>query len=137
MGSENYPAIITCMTAHNRDADLAAMLEAARMLPDKNERTTCGCHSTRGSRIISLDRTTEKRGTGERAVVCAKGRFRSANSVCQLLTDGQDNHAIAASLGISINTVEKHLKNIYRKLDVTSRTEAVHWWVEKGTDFHT
>jgi DNA-binding NarL/FixJ family response regulator len=55
--------------------------------------------------------------------------------VLLLLADGQDNHAIAANLGISINTVEKHLRNIYNKLGVTSRTEAIHWWMEKGTDF--
>jgi DNA-binding NarL/FixJ family response regulator len=57
--------------------------------------------------------------------------------VLQLLTEGENNKKIAASLGISINTVEKHLKNLYEKLGVTSRTEAVHWWVEKGTDFRT
>jgi len=41
------------------------------------------------------------------------------------------------SLGISVDTVEKHLKSIYKKLGVTSRTEAVVWWLEKGTDFRT
>jgi DNA-binding NarL/FixJ family response regulator len=60
-----------------------------------------------------------------------------AREVLQLLTKGKDNHGIAESLTISINAVEKHLKNIYAKLEVTSRTEAVHWWVEKGTDFRT
>ena len=57
--------------------------------------------------------------------------------VLQLLTEGADNKHIETSLGISINTVEKHLKNLYEKLGVNSRTEAVHWWVEKGTDFRT
>ena len=57
--------------------------------------------------------------------------------VLQLLSEGHDNHSIAASLDISINTVEKHLKNIYQKLGVSSRSEAIHWWVEKGTDFRT
>lgn len=32
---------------------------------------------------------------------------------------------IAADYNISINTVKKHLKNIYRKLSVGKRTEAV------------
>ena len=57
--------------------------------------------------------------------------------VLQLLTEGKDNNAIAESLKISINTVEKHLKSIYNTLEVTSRAEAIHWWVEKGTDFRT
>jgi len=55
--------------------------------------------------------------------------------VLQLLTEGLENKAIAASLGISINTVEKHLANIYKNLGVTSRAEAIHWWLEKITDF--
>jgi len=55
--------------------------------------------------------------------------------VLQILTEGADNNAIAASLEITINTVEKHLANIYKKLGMTSRTEAILWWLEKGTDF--
>jgi len=53
--------------------------------------------------------------------------------VLQMLTEGAENNAIAASLGITVNTVEKHLKNIYRKLGTTSRAEAILWWVEKNT----
>lgn len=40
-------------------------------------------------------------------------------------TQGQDNKAIAAQLNISVSTVRKHLENIYLKLQVSSRTEAV------------
>lgn len=45
--------------------------------------------------------------------------------VIGLLLQGKSNKQIALSLNISQNTVEYHLKNIYRKLDVGSRTEAV------------
>jgi DNA-binding NarL/FixJ family response regulator len=57
--------------------------------------------------------------------------------VLQLLTEGTDNNGIASSLNVSIHTVEKHLRNVFKKLGVTSRTEAILWWVEKGTDFRT
>lgn len=40
-------------------------------------------------------------------------------------TQGQNNKAIAAQLNISVSTVRKHLENIYLKLQVSSRTEAV------------
>jgi DNA-binding CsgD family transcriptional regulator len=40
-------------------------------------------------------------------------------------TQGQDNKAISAQLNISVSTVRKHLENIYLKLQVGSRTEAV------------
>lgn len=45
--------------------------------------------------------------------------------VTELLLDGKSNKQIALALGISASTVEYHLKNIYRKLGVNSRTEAV------------
>ena len=37
------------------------------------------------------------------------------------------NKKIAAALGLSIDTVKWHLKNIYGKLGVSGRDEAVAW----------
>jgi len=45
--------------------------------------------------------------------------------VIKLLLQGKSNKQIALSLGISASTVEYHLKNVYKKLQVNSRTEAV------------
>lgn len=45
--------------------------------------------------------------------------------VITLLLQGKSNKQIALALGVSRRTVEYHLSNIYSKLDVTSRTEAV------------
>jgi DNA-binding CsgD family transcriptional regulator len=45
--------------------------------------------------------------------------------VLRLAAVGRTNSAIAHTLDISPRTVAKHLENIYRKLDVTSRTSAV------------
>jgi DNA-binding NarL/FixJ family response regulator len=47
------------------------------------------------------------------------------------LSRGDSNKTIAISLDMSINTVEKYLSNIYEKLGITSRTEAILWWLEK------
>lgn len=41
------------------------------------------------------------------------------------ISNGQTSREIASALAISENTVNFHLKNIYRKLDVTSRIQAV------------
>ena len=41
-----------------------------------------------------------------------------------LLAQGMSNKEIADHLVISINTTKTHLTNIYRKIDVQSRTEA-------------
>jgi DNA-binding CsgD family transcriptional regulator len=45
--------------------------------------------------------------------------------VTELLMQGKSNKQIALALGISASTVEYHLKNVYKKLGVSSRTEAV------------
>jgi DNA-binding NarL/FixJ family response regulator len=45
-------------------------------------------------------------------------------SVAQLIAEGLANKEIADRLGISTETVRGHLKNIYEKLHVRSRTEA-------------
>jgi DNA-binding NarL/FixJ family response regulator len=43
----------------------------------------------------------------------------------QLINEGKNNNEISDKLFVSINTTKKHLKNIFAKLDVTSRTAAV------------
>lgn len=45
--------------------------------------------------------------------------------VLRLIAAGQSNTAIALDLVVSVNTVKVHVKNIYRKLGVASRLEAV------------
>ncbi len=47
------------------------------------------------------------------------------NEVTELLLQAKSNKQIALALGISASTVEYHLKNIYKKLQVNSRLEAV------------
>lgn len=45
--------------------------------------------------------------------------------VLRCLTEGQSNKEIARSLAMSGNTVRTHVRNIFRKLEVHSRLEAV------------
>jgi LuxR family maltose regulon positive regulatory protein len=45
--------------------------------------------------------------------------------ILQLIADGQMNKEIARSLTISTETVKWHIKNIYAKLKVNSRTQAM------------
>jgi DNA-binding NarL/FixJ family response regulator len=45
--------------------------------------------------------------------------------VLQHLAAGRRNRTIASTLGISENTVKFHVRNLFKKLDVGSRTEVV------------
>ena len=45
--------------------------------------------------------------------------------VLQMAADGKQNRAIAAELRLSEETVKSHVSNIIRKLDASSRTQAV------------
>jgi len=38
-----------------------------------------------------------------------------------LAADGRTNEQIAARLGLSVRTVERHLSNVYSKLEVTGK----------------
>lgn len=53
------------------------------------------------------------------------------SEILDQLSCGASNKMIADSLGITINTIEKHLSSIYKKLRVKSRIEAVLRWVKR------
>jgi len=44
--------------------------------------------------------------------------------ILEILSQGKSNNKIADILGITENTVEQHLKNIYKKLNIQNRIEA-------------
>ena len=52
--------------------------------------------------------------------------------VLRLLANGLTNKDIAQTLILSVRTVEAHLRNIFAKIDVRSRTEAALWAVNHG-----
>jgi NarL family two-component system response regulator LiaR len=53
-------------------------------------------------------------------------------AVLKLLAQGLTNKDMGQTLILSVRTVEAHLRNIYGKLAVHSRTEAVLWAVQHG-----
>lgn len=140
---ENHPETITLvLTAHDRDAYLADMMEAGAVgYLDKKLRAGDLISNIRRAVRGEILFTKEQFERANRWKEDVTSRWESLSDrereVLQLLTEGHENKAIAESLNITINTVEKHLANIYNKLGVTSRTEAVHWWMEKTTDFRS
>ncbi len=138
---ENYPETITLvLTSHDRDVYLSDMMDAgAAGYLDKKLRAGQLVSSIRraANGEILFDKEQIERARRWREEVKSKWESLSdrEREALQLLTEGADNLAIADSLKITVNTVEKHLTNIYKKLSVTSRTEAVLWWLQKGGDF--
>ncbi len=51
---------------------------------------------------------------------------RSEKKILALIVQGMSYKAIAYEAGISINTVREHIRRIYKKLEVHSRSQAVH-----------
>lgn len=52
--------------------------------------------------------------------------------VLGLIVGGRSNAQVAAELFLSINSVKTVIRSIYRKVGVTSRSQAVAWGVEHG-----
>ena len=55
------------------------------------------------------------------------GLTRRELEILKLVAEGHSNAALARMLWVTEQTVKFHLSNIYRKLEVTNRTEASRW----------
>lgn len=63
----------------------------------------------------------------------ASNRFTPREmSVLRLITEGKTNQQIAAAMGISEKTIEKHVSSIFQKIGVASRTEVAVYAVREG-----
>jgi DNA-binding NarL/FixJ family response regulator len=65
---------------------------------------------------------SEPQGVEERV-----GLTRREREILGLVSEGHSNRALAQMLWVTEQTVKFHLSNIYRKLDVSNRTEAGRW----------
>ena len=52
--------------------------------------------------------------------------------VLRLVAAGESNAEIAARLGVTINTVERHVVNVYRKIDARGRADATAFAIRNG-----
>ncbi|MEO6667938.1 MAG: LuxR C-terminal-related transcriptional regulator [Ferruginibacter sp.] len=62
---------------------------------------------------------------------------RQEKKILISLSSGNLYKEIAADHNISINTVKKHLKNIYRKLSVSKRTQAIERYLENPAMYNS
>lgn len=135
----NYPETITLvLTAHDRDVYLSGMMEAgvAGYLDKKlrdGELIAAIHRAARGEFLFDKRQLERARRWREDVSRKWESLSKREREVLQMLTEGTKNKMIAEALGITVKTVQKHLENIYQKLGVSSRAEAIHWWIEKNT----
>lgn len=71
--------------------------------------------------LSSVDRSTNLDGLTERQI-----------EVLALVARGASNQAIADELVLSVRTVERHLANIYTKLNISRRSQAAVYALSHG-----
>jgi DNA-binding NarL/FixJ family response regulator len=130
---ERYPSVAVVMLSGIDDPTLVrAALErgaAAFVLKHVDPRDLAAAvrQVVGGAIFRPLDLLPSARATTDEA-----GLSKRELSILEALQSGSSNAAIANELFLAEQTVKFHLTNIYRKLGVSSRTEAVRRAYERG-----
>jgi DNA-binding CsgD family transcriptional regulator len=99
-------------------------------------RTAFEMFNAMGLRCFAQRAGVELEATGENArkreVGTAEGLTPQEAQIAALVSRGHANREIAAQLFISPSTVEYHLRKVFRKLGVSSRTQLAHHVVNQG-----
>jgi pimeloyl-ACP methyl ester carboxylesterase/DNA-binding CsgD family transcriptional regulator len=137
------------LVLHRMDATVIRFelsAELARTLPGGRLETIPGSSATLFfattelvvDRVVSFVRdplaqpSTAGGGVRARPARGSGGLSPRETEVLRLLAGGESNGQIASALGISINTVERHVANLYRKIDARGRAEATGWAIRNG-----
>jgi len=131
---EQYPHIAVVMLSGIDDPALVrAALErgaAAFMLKHVHPRDLAA--ALRQAIFGSIFRPLELVGSSKETALEETGLSKRELSVLEALEPGASNREIAKRLFLAEQTVKFHLTNIFRKLGVSTRTEAVHVAYERG-----
>ena len=108
-----------------------AELRACIASSQTGEPLACGCDFSDIGAIRGLEPAPASRGA---IAGTACGHGSEAGSIDRLtpreievlilIASGQSNAAIARALGLSLRTVERHINNLYRKIDAENKADA-------------
>jgi len=131
---ERFPEVrVAVLSAHDSDENIGSVLRAGANafisksvdpahLPDALRRAA----TEQEQQTIGPDKKRRE------SVAEEAGLTGRELEVLRALAEGHSNKEIARTLWLAEQTVKFHLTNIYRKLGVASRTEAVHWAYRNG-----
>lgn len=83
-------------------------------------------------RTIELAAAGEPIGEHEDRLATVAGLTTREVEVLALITQGLSNKDIADKLVVSVNTLKSHIRQAYRKIEVTTRSQAVSWAITHG-----
>jgi DNA-binding CsgD family transcriptional regulator len=85
-------------------------------------------------RLRKLKIRRRRGGTGKRPATGRESLTDAELATCRLVAQGMTNQRIAGQLFISTHTVAFHLRQVFRKLGITSRVELTRIAVEHARD---
>ena len=109
--------------AYDAASNSARLAEAYRALGDEE---------SAAAEVTLAEATFERLGAHRPAQEAPDGLTGRECEVLALVADGRSNRQIGEELFISDRTVARHLTNIFYKIDVTSRTQAVRYAIDHG-----
>src|SRR5215207_5306098 len=85
-----------------------------------------------GETVVSVPRGKARLPGGLDWPGRSEGLTDRESEILALITQGKSNAEVAATTFLSINSVKSYIRSTYRKIGVTSRTQAVLWGLEHG-----
>ncbi len=137
---ENYAETTTLvLTGHDRDSYLTAMMEAGvagYLSKEESEERLIGAirRAAEGAIYFSDEQIARVQKWKNEVVAKWKKLTDREQELLKQLALGEDNKTIAKSLNITLKTVEFHMTNILKKLNMNSRDEVIVWILEQHPD---
>ena len=135
---------ILILSAHNDDAyvESAMAIGVAGYLIKQTSADSLGdaIRAVHKGNTFFSSTVAKRRGHSDQKVADAKGHAKTRIGtlspreveVLQLIAEGEANKQIAAELGISIKTIEKHRDHLMRKLDIHDTASLTRYAISTG-----